>query len=200
MIINFNIERILVISWPLKNTHLIKTRVRRLRYVGLVVSMILCVPIGYSGTIAKDGCRIIFGLHSKYILLNIFTTVSGCTYIVGPILILPLLSIIIIIQVRKIMKNSHKLKHNSRGGKQNKQGTNNVKSHLGQLFIVIYTFICLVPNSSYFLANFGMKMIVLLEVCMVLKLVIKSLAQISLTRLLRNYQGKINLFIIVSIN
>ena len=132
LVIIFNIERILVISWPLKQ-YLIKTRVRSLRYVGLVVSMILSVPIGYSGTLT-NGCRIIFGLHSKYILMNIFTVVSGCTYIVGPMLILPLLSILIIIQVRKIMKNSDKLKHKSRGGKQNKQDTNNVKSHLGLEF------------------------------------------------------------------
>ena len=169
LIINFNIERILIISWPLKNVHLIKTRTRRLRYLGLIVSMILSVPIGYSGTITNNGCQIIFGLQSKYYLLNIFILFSGIFYIIGPILLLPLLSIIIIIQVRKIMKKSHKLKNNFitsiTGGKQNNQHLNNVKSHLGQLFIVIYTFICLAPTLSYFLANLGtnnMKMIVLL--------------------------------------
>ena len=120
-----------------------------MRYIILLLSLILCVPLYMSANITTIGC---YYFYQNY-WLTFMLEVSGGCYITGIIVFLPLLSILLICQVRKIRIESKKLQYNGR--QQNLRDIQTYKVHLRQLLIVIYTFIFLIPNIFIFLQLTG---------------------------------------------
>ena len=148
-IVLFNIERILVISQPLHQTWFCKKWCRRNRFTTIIVTLLL---VSSAAIISKinvfyRNCDFDTNFSIKVVLL--LFDFSGAIYIFGPTFILPCFSIILVYQIRKVMRNSRQICNTNK--KDAAITIQNVRIHLGQILIASYTFLCLFPNVIYFL-------------------------------------------------
>ena len=81
-------------------------------------------------------------------LFSLFFDLSGAFYIFGATFVLPILSIVLVFQIKKVMHKSIKIRNTNK--KDAAAAIRNVRIHLGQILIASYTFICLFPNILYF--------------------------------------------------
>lgn len=80
---------------------------------------------------------------------HFFFDLSGAFYIFGATFVLPILSIVLVFQIKKVMHKSIKIRNTNK--KDAAAAIRNVRIHLGQILIASYTFICLFPNILYFI-------------------------------------------------
>ena len=151
-IIIFNIERVSVISVPLSMQQNIKRLCRNCIWVIVLLAIVWGSPsIWFMKVIESLGCHLQFGWQSSYRTLNTIYWGAIIGYLFGPVILIPILSVLLSLQVRNIMAKSRELK----GKSLSKTQVHDVNLHMGQIFIAIYTCICLLPNSSYLLGSVG---------------------------------------------
>ena len=151
-VIIFNIERVCVISFSLSMQQNIKRLCRNCIWAFVLLAIVLGSPsIWLMQVIESLGCHLQFGWQSSYRTLEIIYWIAIIGYLFGPVILIPILSVLLSIQVRNIMANSRELKGNS----LSKTQVHDVNLHMGQIFIAIYTCICLLPNSSFLLGSVG---------------------------------------------